>query len=95
MRSTTIRAAVLAALAIPAVAFAQSAPAIKTGQMVTSGDGKRVGRVYDIDKAKDGSVASVVIIRDSKIIRIAASTLTSSDKGLTTSLSNADVAKLK
>lgn len=95
MRSTMIRAAILSALAIPAAVFAQAeAPAIKTGMLITSADGKRVGRIYDLDK-KDGAVTAVQIIRDSRIIRISASTLTPAEKGLTTSLSSADVAKLK
>jgi hypothetical protein len=95
MRSAIIRTAILSVLAIPAAAFAQAAaPAIKAGIMVVSADGKRVGRIYDVHK-KDGAITAVSIIRDSRIIHINASTLSPSEKGLTTTMSSADIAKLK
>lgn len=94
MRSTIILAAMVSAIALPTALLAET-PALKSGMVVTSSDGKRVGRIYDLDKAKDGTVQSIVVIRDAKIIHIAASTLTASDKGLTTSLTNAEVIKLK
>ena len=94
MRSSIIIAALLSAASLGSAALAD-APAIKTGAFVTTSDGKRVGRVYEIDKAKDGTVTSVSIIRENMVIHIATSTLTPSDKGLTTSMTYADVKKLK
>lgn len=96
MRSTIICAAILSAIAIPAAVVAQAAaPAVKTGMMIISADGKRIGRIYDLDKSSDGAIKSVVVIRDAKLIRISAATLTPAEKGLTTTLSIADVSKLK
>ncbi len=93
MRSSIICAAILSVASLSSAALADVA--IKTGAFVTTSDGKRVGRVYDIDKAKDGTVVSVAIIKDNKIIHIPVSTLTTAETGITTSLSNADVKKLK
>lgn len=92
MRSSIICAALLSAVSLSSAALAID---IKAGAIVTTADGKRVGRVYDVDKARDGVVSGVSIIRENKIIHIAASTLTASDKGLTTSLSYGDIKKLK
>lgn len=92
MRSSIICAALLSAVSLSSAALALD---IKAGTFVTTADGKRVGRIYDVDKARDGVVSSVSIIRESKLIRIPASTLTAADKGLTTSLSFSDIKKLK
>lgn len=93
MRFAIIGAAILSTVAIPAAVLAQ-APALKAGQLVTSADGKRIGRIYELDK-KDGAVTGVSIIRDSRIVHIAASTLSPTDKGVTTTLSAADIARLR
>jgi sporulation protein YlmC with PRC-barrel domain len=95
MRSTLILAALLSVATLSNGALAETVGIIKTGQFVTTSDGKRIGRVYDIDKGADGTATSISIIVDSRIINIATSTLTASDKGLTTSLTNADVKKLR
>lgn len=96
MRSAIVCAALLSAVSLASGAVASTAPnGLKTGEFVTTSDGKRVGRIYDFDKAKDGNVTGVSIIRDNRIIHIATSTLTSSDKGATTSLSYEDIKKLK
>ncbi len=95
MRSSIICAALLSVVSLSTGALAETVGTIKTGQFVSTSDGKRIGRVYDIDKAADGSAKSVSVIVDSKLINIAASTLTPADKGLTTSLTNADIKKLK
>lgn len=94
MRSSIICAALLSAVSLSTAALAD-APALKAGQFVTTSDGKRLGRVYDVDKAKDGSVTGVSIIRDNKILHVAAGTLSSADNGLKTSLSYDDIKKLK
>jgi hypothetical protein len=95
MRSSIIFAALISAVSLSSGAFAETVGNIKTGAFVSTSDGKRIGRVYDIDKAADGSASSVSVIVDNKIIHIAASTLSPSDKGLTTSLSHADIKKLR
>ncbi|RYD97331.1 MAG: PRC-barrel domain containing protein [Sphingomonadales bacterium] len=94
MRNLHIGAfALLSMLAAPVLA--QGAVAPKTGTMVYSADGKRIGRVNDIDKAADGSVKTVVVIKGMDVLHLDPATLSASDKGLTTSLSSAEVAKLK
>ena len=95
MRSSIICAALIAAASLSTGVLAETVGNIKTGQFINTSDGKRVGRVYDITKAADGSAQSVSVIVDNKIIHIQASTLTPSDKGLTTSLTNADIKKLR
>ena len=95
MRSTLIVAALLSVASLSTGALAETVGTIKTGQFVTTSDGQRIGRVYDIDKDADGAATSVSIIVDNRIINIAASTLTASDKGLTTSLSKADIKQLR
>ena len=94
MRSTIIAAALLSLASLSSGALAEAAADIRAGLLVTTSDGKRVGRIYDVEKANDGSVTRVAIIRDNAVIHIAASTLTASDKGLTTSLSYGEVKKL-
>lgn len=95
MRSTLIAAALLSIASLSSGALAETVGNIKAGQFITTSDGKRVGRVYDIRKGADGSAQSVSVIVDNKIIHIQASTLTPAEKGLTTSLTNADIRKLK
>jgi sporulation protein YlmC with PRC-barrel domain len=95
MHYSIICAALISAVTLSTGAFAEVVGNIKSGAFVTTSDGKRIGRVYDIEKAADGSASSVSIIVDNRIIHIGASTLTASDKGLTTSLTNADIKKLR
>jgi hypothetical protein len=96
MRSAIICTALLSAIALSSGAVAATAEnGMKTGEFVTTSDGKRIGRIYDFDKAKDGSFAGIALIRDNKIIHIPASTLTNADKGVTTSMTYADIKKLK
>jgi len=45
-----------------------------------SSDGRRIGPVYAVDQASDGSPADVQIIEDMRIIHIPASTITLKDK---------------
>ena len=94
MRSYLICAAMLSALSLSSAALAQ-APAIRTGQMVKTSDGKRIGHVYEVLKAKDGTITGIRIIKDSRLIKFDAATLTASETGLTTSLTNDEVKKLK
>jgi hypothetical protein len=84
----------VALLALSTAALVQAAPELRVGTLVKSSDGKTIGRIYAVDKAKDGS-ESVVILRNDKALHLAPSTLSASESGLTSSLSYADVVKLK
>jgi hypothetical protein len=80
---------VAASLSLLALSAAHAADA-KVGAMVKTSDGKRVGRIYQIDNGQ-----TAVILKDDKAVKIAVSTLSGNDKELTTSLSAADIAKQK
>jgi len=91
MRTSIICAALLSAVSLSGAALAID---VKTGAFVSTSDGKRIGRVYEVEKAKDGTQKSIAIIRDNRIIHINISTLTAGEKGLTTSLSSDDIKKM-
>lgn len=82
---TLFLGAVTALVLVSVPALAQVAP--KVGAMVKTSDGERVGRIYAIDGGE-----TVVILKGSKAIKIAASTLSGEGKQLTTSLTAAEVA---
>ncbi len=85
MRTLIVAAvAALSLLSVPALAAA----AAKVGATVKTSDGKRIGRIYAIDRGE-----TAVILKDGKSIKIAVSTLTGEGNALTTSLTAADVAK--
>jgi hypothetical protein len=90
-----MRKAVLLALALVAApAFAQGV-AVKSGDLIVTADGKRLGRV-DTVTVQGGAPYAVSVIYDSKFVKIPVSTLTSGEGGrLQTSLSRDDVRKLK
>ena len=96
MRSSFICAVLLSVVTVPAAVSAQTAPAaaaiaLKSGTLVSSSDGKKVGRVDRVQKAKDGTPLSVGIIFDTRFVYVPVSTLSTSDKGLVTSLTLAQV----
>ena len=78
-----------------AVAQAQSAPAaagtvsVSKGQMLLAANGARLGVVYRVNA--DGSPQLII---DGKLVTIPASTLSSSDGKLTTSLTKSAVSEL-
>ncbi|MGF7150207.1 putative metalloprotease with PDZ domain [Sphingomonas zeicaulis] len=81
----------LSVSSVPAVAQ-DAAPAaqaaITPGAMIVSADGRRVGRI-------DRVLASTVsLIYNGRFIQIPTATLTPSDRGYTTTLTKADLAKL-
>jgi len=94
MRFTIFAAGLVALLSVPATA-ADEALVIRNGLPVKTADGSRLGRVNRVDKASDGTVSSISLIYEERIIRIPASTLKAADKGLETSLTRQDVRKLK
>ena len=70
---------------------AEQVVAIHVGAIVTTADGKRLGRIYDMDKARDGTVMSVAIFKDNRIIRLPAPSLSAGDEGLITSLTSKEL----
>jgi hypothetical protein len=86
-------AALLSAGLAPAAALADDAAAsttveIKRGDMLYTADGKRVGNVYRVTTNGD-----VQLIYRSKMITVAASTLSQAEGKLTTSLTLDEVRK--
>jgi sporulation protein YlmC with PRC-barrel domain len=64
----------------------------KLGSVITTSDGKRLGRIDDIHQATKREAASVGIIYDGHFVFVPVSTLTAGDQGYTTSLSLKEVA---
>ena len=83
----------LAGLGLTAPAFAQ-APAVNRNEAIYSADGTKIGKVDRVLTAADGAVSAVSVIYRGKFISIPATTLTAGEKGVTTSLSNAELKKL-
>lgn len=71
-----------------AAAAATTAPEIKSGEMVWSAEGRRIGRV---DRVRGDAV---VVIRDMKMISIPIASLTASERGLVTTLTNKEISRL-
>lgn len=92
-----ILSAVALSLVVPlAVVQAEdAAPAAATspklGASIWTSDGKRLGRVDQVRKAKGGEATSVGVIYDSRYVLVPISSLTANDKGFATSLSLKDV----
>ncbi|KMS53069.1 hypothetical protein V473_18945 [Sphingobium cupriresistens LL01] len=82
----------LAALAMATPALAQ-APAVDRNAAIFSAEGTKIGKVDKVVTADDGALAAVRVIYRGKFITIPAATLSTGEKGVTTSLSNADLKK--
>jgi hypothetical protein len=101
MRMSLFSAAVISALSISTTLAAQPAPTanaplqVKEGQWVYTTDGAAVGRIDYVDHAKDGAPTYVGVIHDMRLVHIPANTLSAGQKGYVTSLSKADVGKLR
>jgi hypothetical protein len=95
MRSIIIAAAIVSSLGLSGAALAQDPLTVKNGMLVTSADGKKLGRVYEVKKGADGAPTAIVVINDAKMATLAIGTLTKADNGVTTSLTAAEVRKLK
>jgi hypothetical protein len=87
-------AAVIAAGLVSGTVFAQ-ANAIKAGVTVVDANGKKIAKIDKVTQAADGSVADVAVIYEGRIVHIPGNTLTAGDDKVTTSLTRADVSKLK
>lgn len=81
-------------LALGTTAVAAGSPEIKTQAMVKTADGRRVGTVGRVIKDAEGSPVSIQIIYKGRFVVIPATTLSSDEKGLVTSLTAAEVNKL-
>ena len=89
MRKTTWVVALTCAMAT-LTATAQTTGAAEKGKIVVSSNGSRLGSVYRV-----GADGSAQIIIDGKLVTIPASTLSSVDGKLTTSLSKSEVLALR
>jgi len=83
----------LATLGLTAPALAQ-ASAVERNEAIYSADGTKIGKVDRVLTASDGTVTGVRIIYRGKFIIIPATTLNVGEKGIATSLSNAELKKL-
>jgi hypothetical protein len=102
IRSFIMRLSIIALsllLAQPAALLAEpAAPApqnLKDGRMVRTADGRRVGEIVRVDRDASGAPRGGVAIFETGSVEIPASTLTDQGRGLVTSLSYSDVAKLQ
>jgi hypothetical protein len=85
---------VAASLIAATPALAADAPEIKANAMVVTADGARIGRIDRVVTDAQGAPVGAKIIFEGRFVTIPASSLTSGEKGLVTSLSKKDVRKL-
>lgn len=99
MRTLLLPLAALAAFVSPLTASAQetgAAPEIRSGQLVVSSDGKRIGRIDRIVKDKAGAPVAATVIYASRLVRLPYSTLSvDAEQRTVTTLSRAEVSKLR
>lgn len=74
-------------LSAQALESARNAPVFST-------TGKKIGRIDRLVIGSNGAISAVRVIYNGKFITIPAATLKNRDKGLTTTLSSADLGKL-
>ena len=88
---------VAAAIAVSASgAVAQGTEAgFKSGAMVVTADGKRVGRIERVVAGSDGKPVAVKLIYSSEFITIPTSTMSPSDRGYATTLTRDDLRKMQ
>lgn len=78
----------------PAAAAEASAPLqVKSGNLIFSADGRRIGRV-DRVVTVNGAPVSVSVIYSGRIVRIPVETLSNNERGLVTTLSSKEVKAL-
>lgn len=101
MRITLITAAIVSTLSISAAAMAEpgasatSAIQLKAGDMVRYSDGRPVGRIEYVGRAKDGAPTDVAVAyENSRMVHIPVSTLSAGQKDYVTSLTKDQVSKL-
>lgn len=84
-----------AATATAPAAAPSAAPAVTKGSTLRAADGKKLGKIDRVNVGGDGTVQSVALIHDGRYVYVPGNTLTASESGVTTSLSRAEVRKLK
>jgi hypothetical protein len=86
----------IAAAAQTAATPAPAAVTVKEGKLLKSSDGRRLGRIDQLDKAKDGTLTTAELFSSSGILYVPVSTISSPDgTNFVTSLSYAEVMKGK
>ena len=75
-------------------ATAVAAP-LKAGALLQSSDGKRLGLIERVQTAKDGTPVTASLILDSRFVYVPAATISASGSGFVTSLTKAEVRRLK
>ncbi|WP_404477306.1 hypothetical protein [Novosphingobium sp. BL-52-GroH] len=83
-----------AALTLTTPALAAEAPTVDRNQTVFSAEGTKLGKIDRVLQGADGTASAVRLIYRGKFITIPAQTLSSGEKGLTTSMTNAELKKL-
>jgi len=89
-----IISAIALSLVVPAAAYADQPAAIvapKVGAIVTTADGKRLGRVDEVHSATKRQAASIGVIYEERFVSVPVATLSATEKGYSTSLSLKEV----
>ncbi len=74
---------------------AAAATTLKVGTALYSSDSKRIGRVERIVADRAGTPGWATVIFNSRFVSVPVSTLSPSDKGFVSTLSKAEVSRLK
>jgi hypothetical protein len=100
-----IACAALVSVALPVAVQAEtvatanavaSAADLRVGTVLSTADGRRVGRVSRIYKSKDGTPVSASVIVDGRFAVVPIATITAKNKSVaTTTLTLAEIRKLK
>ncbi|MDB5737439.1 MAG: hypothetical protein JWO65_1107 [Sphingomonas bacterium] len=86
----------IAAVAQTAATLTPAAVTIKEGKLLKSSDGRRLGRIDQLDKAKDGTLTTAELFTSSGILYVPVATISSPDgANFVTSMSYAEVMKGK
>ena len=95
MRQILLRTALVAAFAMAAPAIAADAPAgLKNDALIKSSDGRLLGRVDRVTK-KDGVPVTASVIVNGRFVKLPAATISEAGGALVTSLTWAEVSKMK
>lgn len=94
MRIALFVSAAALAVTLAGSAFAQSAPAIKKYATLVDSNGSKIAQIDRVNTGANGAVESVSVIYNMKYVTIPASTLSSKDGKVVTSLTKAQVSEL-
>lgn len=90
----SLKLAIIAATLLTAASAQAQALEIPRRATVYSSEGTKIGRVDQVVTGEDGSAQAVKIIYRGKFITIPTNTISTTDKGLTTSLTDDLIRKL-